>query len=177
MQYFCLSLTQCSVLIWEISGDMVQRNGRTETPLIDATNRKIKNPNFNCASYRDPSSLDAPDEPDYVDWSLYEAPLSAGSGSDFNGAQEPRPAPTGAGRANAPSNNMVWIASDSQTMDESDDDCPLDYTGYYPTTGCTRYVQCQSGSVIGGSQPCVPGTLFDVTIGVCNWAAQVPNCG
>ena len=156
---------------------MVQRNGRTETPLIDATNRKIKNPNFNCASYRDPSSLDAPDEPDYVDWSLYEAPLSAGSGSDFNGAQEPRPAPTGAGRANAPSNNMVWIASDSQTMDESDDDCPLDYTGYYPTTGCTRYVQCQSGSVIGGSQPCVSGTLFDVTIGVCNWAAQVPNCG
>lgn len=104
-----------TVLIWEISGDMISHNGQTLTPLIDATNMKIQNPNFNCATLRDPNwALSsqtynyAPPEPDTVDWSGYVAPLNTGgSGNDFNGAGgggggyvpaqvpvNPRPAPT-----------------------------------------------------------------------------------
>ena len=37
-------------------------------------------------------------------------------------------------------------------------------------------VYCQNGEVVGAPLPCVPGTLFDVTIGVCTWAANV-QCG
>jgi hypothetical protein len=104
-------------LIWEISGDMISHNGQTLTPLIDATNMKIQNPNFNCATLRDPTwALSsqtynyAPPEPETVDWTGYVAPINTGgSGNDFNGAGgagggggyvpvpvpvNPRPAPT-----------------------------------------------------------------------------------
>ncbi|KAL7546386.1 hypothetical protein ACHAWF_009722 [Thalassiosira exigua] len=59
---------------------------------------------------------------------------------------------------------------------ESDDDCPLEYTGPFPTPGCAGYVYCNNGEVEGGSQPCSGGTLFDVTIGVCSWKETV-RCG
>mmetsp|Transcript_19099 Transcript_19099/g.41357 ORF Transcript_19099/g.41357 Transcript_19099/m.41357 type:complete len:817 (+) Transcript_19099:106-2556(+) len=180
-------------LIWEISGDMIDRgNGQMLTPLIDATNAKIQNPNFNCASLHDPSwALKdgtyryAPDEPATVDWSNYVAPLSTGSANDFNGAQDgaPRPAPTpGLNVYNTPS-NYVYTASGNERANNSNnagdgisDDCPLDFTGYYPTAGCAKFVECSAGSVLGGSMPCSPGTLFDVKITACTWAEQV-TCG
>ena len=85
-----------TVLIWEISGDMIDLgNGQIATPLIDATNAKILNPSLDCSGLRDPewalsdqAYLYAPDEPDTVDWSNYIAPNSMGSANDFNGAQE-----------------------------------------------------------------------------------------
>ena len=58
----------------------------------------------------------------------------------------------------------------------SSNDCPLDYTGYYATAGCTSYVYCQAGNVVGAALPCVPGTLFDTTISTCAYAENV-NCG
>jgi len=174
-------------LIWEISGDMVQRpDGTLSTPLIDTVNTKIQRPNYDCAKLRDPiwalSNADyglyriAPDEPDSVDWDLYEGPANTGSGSDFDGAQ---------GNANFVSwtnadssmANMVFNADDSSANVNMSKDCPPEFTGYFASSGCERYVYCENGSVLGASLPCVPGTLFDVTIGVCNHAAQVQGCG
>merc|ERR1712127_618641 len=67
-------------LIWEISGDMIESGGVIQTPLIDAVNDKIENPNFDCSKLRDPvDNLNyqlAPDEPDTVDWENYVIPLS-----------------------------------------------------------------------------------------------------
>ena len=166
-------------------------NGRMATPLIDATNAKIQNPNYDCSTLRDPlwamsdnTYRYAPPEPAYVDWSNYDAPVtSGGSGNDFNGAVvESRPPPT----LTTPSYNTPSIYNSGSSSSgnsnnpgnkPSSDDCPLDYTGYYATAGCTSYVYCMNGVVNGGAQPCVPGTLFDVSINVCTWAANVQGCG
>ena len=173
-------------------------NGNMITPLIDATNTKIANPNFDCSTLRDPTwalSEDqyryAPDEPDTVDWSLYDAPEDVGgSTNDFNGAVPvdsyasfTAPGPTTFVDAdNAPSLNAVYVSPSTPSIpapspsSNSSGDCPLSFTGYYATAGCTSYVYCTDGNVVGASLPCVPGTLFDVTIGVCTWAANV-QCG
>jgi len=158
-------------LIWEISGDMIEReNKKIITPLIDAVNEKIRNPSFDCSSLRDPlwalsdqTYKYAPDEPDTVDWSNLVVPMSSGSANDFNGAQSGR--------------NQDSSAGDGYSSNQSKDDCPIDYTGMYASSGCMGYVYCQDGNVVGSVKPCVPGTLFDVTIGVCQWAAQVVGCG
>ncbi len=179
-------------------------NGQISTPLIDATNAKISNPSLDCSSLRDPEwalsdqdYLYAPDEPGVVDWSNYVAPISMGSANDFNGAQEESNiAPSSAGSANGindaqeeepppiPSNSVSAPMSDggSETANSgsssgsSGDACPLDYTGYYATARCESYVYCEDGEIVGAILPCVPGTLFDVTIGVCTWADTV-QCG
>ena len=188
-------------LIWEISGDMIDLgDGNMITPLIDATNAKIQNPNFDCSTLRDPTwALSdqtyryAPDEPDTVDWSLYTAPDTGGSANDFNGAQSStsdvmlsNPAPSPSSGVNTPTYNQVYTSDStpsntvssvvSSPSDGSSSECPLDYTGYYPVAGCASYVYCTNGSVVGAVLPCVPGTLFDVTISVCAYEANVV-CG
>jgi hypothetical protein len=178
-------------------------NGQISTPLIDATNAKISNPSLDCSGLRDPEwalsdqdYLYAPDEPEVVDWSNYIPPISMGSANDFNGAQEDYVAPISMGSANdsngsqeegfppIPSNSVSAPKSDvgSDTADSgsnsssSGEACPLNYTGYYPTARCEAYVYCTEGEIVGAVLPCVPGTLFDVTIGVCTWADSV-QCG
>ena len=121
--------------------------------------------------------------PDTVNWSNYIAPLNLGSGNDFDGAQGsvPVPGPTWNSDSSSPSLNYVYVPETTNgrspaTNDkggEEESDCPLQYTGYYVTAGCLGYVQCQDGQVLGGSLPCVPGTLFDMTVGVRAWDAQV----
>ena len=151
------------------------------TPLINTIKNKVENPNFDCSLIRDPnwalSNADvkvyryAPDEPESVDWSQYDGPANTGSGNDFDGAQN--------------ANFVSWNNADGSIFVPDGDagdsnqskDCPPDYTGYFAAENCERYVFCQDGAVLGASLPCVPGTLFDVTIGVCNHAAQVLNCG
>ena len=198
-----------TVLVWEISGDMIDMgNGNMATPLIDATNTKIQNPNFDCSTLRDPlwalsdqTYRYAPDEPDAVDWSSYTAPDGGGgSTNDFNGAQEEYeytiPAPAGGPTSavyddvnDAPSYNTIYNSAPTTPTvavvpsptpggdtSSSSNDCPLDYTGYYATAGCTSYVYCQAGNVVGAALPCVPGTLFDTTITTCAYAENV-NCG
>ena len=180
-----------TVLVWEISGDMIDMgNGNMITPLIDATNTKIANPNFDCSTLHDPTwalSEDqyryAPDEPDTVDWSLYEGPEDVGgSTNDFNGAQtadSPYSIPAdlyASFTVPAPSPPVQALAPAPSPSSNSSGDCPLSFTGYYATAGCTSYVYCTDGNVVGASLPCVPGTLFDVTIGVCTWADNV-QCG
>lgn len=187
-------------------------NGQVATPLIDATNAKIANPNYDCSSLRDPlwalkdqTYRYAPDEPETVDWSQYVAPASTGSATDFNGAQEepPRLKPNEP-LYNFPQNligNPIYIPESVYNSRENSvysplsslssgsggggfhskaklkgNKCPEKYTGYHAVSGCNSYVYCQNGNIVGASQPCVPGTLFDVTIGVCTWAANV-NCG
>jgi hypothetical protein len=150
-------------------------DGQISTPLIDATNAKISNPNLDCSGLGDPdmgqASLIAPDEPETVDWSNYIAPINnMGSANDFNGAQDgkdliPVPIPSYAVSANSESSPST-----------SGEACPLDYTGYYATARCEAYVYCTEGEIVGAVLPCVPGTLFDVTIGVCTWADAV-QCG
>mmetsp|Transcript_33557 Transcript_33557/g.58915 ORF Transcript_33557/g.58915 Transcript_33557/m.58915 type:complete len:735 (-) Transcript_33557:86-2290(-) len=180
-------------LIWEISGDMIDNgNSQISTPLIDATIKKIQNPNFPCSTLRDPAwALSdqnyryAPAEPETVDRSNYVAPVNTGSGNDYNGANgaQPNPAPTGnLPVPNTSSNNAVYTSPSSSgnnaaASSPSSDDCPPGLTGYRATSGCAKYMYCRGGSIVGVAQPCVPGTLFDVSIGVCTWAADVKDCG
>ena len=90
---------------------MIDRgDGQIATPLIDVTNAKIRDPNFDCTALRDPhwALKDAvyryaPAEPATVDWSGYVTPRgNAGSANDFNGAQAARPAPVSTYENNAP---------------------------------------------------------------------------
>lgn len=174
-------------LVWEISGDMIDLgNGQVSTPLIDAVNAKVQNPDMDCSTLRDPewSMRDstyriAPAEPKYVDWSKYDPPQEEEvvdeEGDDEEGGGR-RPAPTSNedSDADSPLNSIVMPKSSGKTS--IDEDCPLEFTGYFATKGCTSYAYCQDGAVVGASLPCVPGTLFDVTIGVCTWADTV-QCG
>ena len=74
---------------------MIDRgDGTMSTPLADAMNHKISNPNYPCSNLHDPTwALKdtyyryAPDEPDSVDMTNYVPPSSSGSANDFNGAQ------------------------------------------------------------------------------------------
>lgn len=174
-------------LIWEISGDMLDDGS---TPLIDATNYKINNPGSDCSTLRDPvwSLSDttyryAPDEPARVDWSQYDGPASVGSANDFNGAggsdSYVARLPSD-GDSAASSSNSVYVSTDSMQSSsqgkDDNDECPLDYTGYFALPGCKAYVYCTDGVVNGASQSCSPGTAFDVTIPGCTWESQV-NCG
>ena len=151
------------------------------TPLIDTTNNKIQNPNLDCSTLRDPTwALNdgqyryAPDEPASVDWNQYNGPMSTGSVNDFNGAGENRPLLDGNWNMN--DNAMVFQSTDRSSTNNDNNDCPLDFTGQFATPGCKGYVYCQNGQVTGGHLPCVPGTLFDISIGVCTWEDQV-TCG
>jgi chitinase len=198
-------------LIWEISGDMIQRGNQVLTPLIDATNAKIADPEYDCSLLRDPlwamrdtSYRMAPPEPESVDWNLYQGPVSTGSDNDFSGAQESRPAPSPTGNEYNSPNNGVYSPTNSNAggnsggspgnsgsapsptpgvkdaptwsdLDEGDD-CPPDYDGYFPTPECSGYVYCQGGAVVGASQPCVPGTKFDLAITACAYESNV-QCG
>ncbi len=152
-------------------------DGKISTPLIDATNAKISNPNLDCSGLGDPdmgqASLYAPDEPETVDWSNYVAPISMGSANDFNGAQEGEQPIL---PAIIPSYTVSAEPNSESSPSTSGEDCPLDYTGYYATARCESYVYCDKGNIVGAVLPCVPGTLFDVTIGVCTWADGV-QCG
>ena len=176
-----------TVLVWEISGDMIDLgNGQVSTPLIDAVNNKVQNPDMDCAALRDPewSMRDstyriAPAEPKYVDWSLYDPPQEEGvvdeEGDDEEeGGRRPAPTSNEDSDADSPLNSIVMPKSSGKSS--IDEDCPLEYTGYFATKGCSSYAYCQNGAVVGAPLPCVPGTLFDVTIGVCTWADTV-QCG
>jgi hypothetical protein len=181
-------------LIWEISGDLLD-NG--ETPLIDATNNKINDPNLDCSKLRDPlwalstsTYLYAPDEPDEIDWNDAPSTLqSSGSENDYNGAQSisrPASASTSGGdestqsqqytqtytvdTGSSPGANFVQLAP---SITKGTNDCPMSFTGYWASSDCTRYFQCQDGSMVGATQPCVPGTLFDVSINTCALAGNV----
>jgi len=179
-------------LIWEISGDMLPDGS---TPLIDATNRKILNPGYDCGALRDPVRglrwEQAPPEPAEVDWTGYQGPArTGGSDSDFNGAQTGGVAPPVVPPANSDSDhyispqNFVWensIASfstgggEDEEDEEEDGDCPMGYTGYFATKDCTGYMLCSNGNA-GTVMPCVPGTLFDVAITACAFAHTVTGC-
>ncbi|KAL3788754.1 hypothetical protein HJC23_012310 [Cyclotella cryptica] len=210
------------LLAWEISGDMLD-NG--ETPLIDATNNKIQNPDMDCSKLRDPlwalsdtTYRYAPPEPDHVDLSSVN-PLNLAAPMGYsNGNTLPAPSPTnnspsaptnGSPTLNAntigispvspptnnspsfPTNNSPTLnandpattgSSSSETTQSSSastsppGDCPPDFTGYWASGDCTQYMYCQAGAVVGVLMPCVPGTLFDVTIGTCAFATNVAGC-
>ncbi len=167
-----------------LSGDMLE-NG--QTPLIDATNDKINDPNLDCSKLRDPMwSLSsstyfyAPDEPDKVDMSNAASfsIQSTGSTNDFNGAQDTelvRPASLSTSDNSVSPQNQVWVDDDGSSSSTVGlvKDCPNGYTGYWTSIDCTRYFQCLDGELLGASLPCVPGTLFDVHINTCAFAANV----
>lgn len=51
--------------------------------------------------------------------------------------------------------------------------CPTGHTGLRPVSDCTQFYHCVNGTIVGVPIACGGGTLFDVSIGTCNWAAQV----
>merc|ERR1719401_2089751 len=192
-------------LIWEISGDMIETEaGQIATPLVDAANAKIENPDFDCSALRDPpwalrdaTYRHAPPEPATVDWSEYAPPLGdAGSANDFDGARDSsgdgapaaRPPLVATGTEEAAPSDPARGAEGGPGDDPGDDpgeeeeeeaaavDCPPDYTGYFSTSDCVMYGYCQFGEPVGVALPCVPGTLFDVSTSACTWANMV-SCG
>ncbi|KAL3799917.1 hypothetical protein ACHAW5_006648 [Stephanodiscus triporus] len=57
------------------------------------------------------------------------------------------------------------------------DSCPLGATGNYPVTSCSGYIQCVWG-MHWGTTACPAGTIFDVSLGVCNWSLTTTcQCG
>jgi len=50
--------------------------------------------------------------------------------------------------------------------------CPSGATGNYATFDCAGFLMCVSGASVG-TFACTPGTLFDESLGVCNWPYAV----
>jgi hypothetical protein len=176
-----------------------------ETPLIDATNAKIDNPNLDCSKLRDPlwalkddAYHYAPPEPETVDWSGYSAMNLAAPMGYSNGDAVPKPAPHPTSPTPPTTNNSPTLNSNTIGIPANDpspnanandnananananpspsEDCPPDHTGYWASSDCTQYMYCQAGAVVGALMPCVPGTLFDVTTATCAFASNVPGC-
>jgi len=195
-------------LIWEISGDMIDvGNGNMQTPLADAMNAKIRNPNYPCSNLKDPSWAladqtyrYAPAEPASVDWTDYVGPrLSSGGANDYDGAQVPAPGPTvpvyttpqntayvqvpppipTVPEYNSPQNMVFNSAPAENNFGNSrpggSHGCPRGHTGYAAAEGCTKYMYCRSGNIVGALMPCVPGTLFDVEVSGCVYASNLRN--
>ncbi len=51
--------------------------------------------------------------------------------------------------------------------------CPNKMTGYVPFEDCTKFYYCKAGNIDGDIDICPDGTLFDVVMGICNWAGMV----
>lgn len=51
--------------------------------------------------------------------------------------------------------------------------CPNKMTGYVPFEDCTKFYYCKAGTIDGDIDVCPDGTLFDVGMGICNWADMV----
>ena len=177
------------------------QSGQIVTPLIDAANAKIQNPDYDCSLLRDPqwalrdtTYRYAPPEPATVDWSQYVPPVGdSGSANDFNGAQEssgddggaqvsrPPPvalddSPSAVREAEVDSGDGRVDKAPGGDQEATKVDCPPEYTGYFSTADCAMYGYCQGGTPVGVALPCVPGTLFDVTTSACTWANMV-SCG
>ena len=171
-----------------------------ETPLIDATNDKINNPNLDCSKLRDPlwALSDkvyryAPPEPEKVDLSSVN-PLNLASPMGYsNGNPVPASSPSAPTTPTSTVNRSPTVATNSNTVGiqqsnpspmaasssssgSSSNDCPPDHTGYWASADCTQYMYCNAGAVVGALMPCVPGTLFDVTTSTCAHAVNVPSC-
>jgi len=65
----------------------------------------------------------------------------------------------------------------SPTSNPSDPCCQAGHTGLKAWNDCTQYYHCVSGVVTGPIYTCSAGTLFDESVQVCNWVANVPTCG
>jgi hypothetical protein len=51
--------------------------------------------------------------------------------------------------------------------------CPKDMSGYVSFEECTKFYYCKAGKIDGDIDVCPDGTLFDVGMGICNWASMV----
>lgn len=51
--------------------------------------------------------------------------------------------------------------------------CPNKMTGYVPFEDCTKFYYCNAGNIDGDIDICPDGTLFDIVMGICNWAGMV----
>jgi len=60
-----------------------------------------------------------------------------------------------------------------------DESCPPEYTGNKAVNGCSGYIYCAAGTQLG-EYICSPGTVYDITLGYCNWSqnvnTDVPGC-
>ena len=51
--------------------------------------------------------------------------------------------------------------------------CEEFYTGHKPFEDCTKFYYCTDGKISGDIESCAAGTMFDVTMGICNWKSEV----
>jgi len=54
--------------------------------------------------------------------------------------------------------------------------CPIGHTGWLPYLECTHYFYCQDGNLVGEPYACAEGTIYDVSIGNCNWITSGVVC-
>lgn len=79
----------------------------------------------------------------------------------------------------APSPAPTPVISDPPTADSANPEsmcCPTGFTGLRAMDSCKKFYHCHSGMVQGSGQACPPGTLFDSSIGNCNWESSVSSC-
>ena len=51
--------------------------------------------------------------------------------------------------------------------------CPNKMSGYVSFEECSKFYYCKAGKIDGDIDICPDGTLFDVVMGICNWASMV----
>ncbi len=51
--------------------------------------------------------------------------------------------------------------------------CPNKMSGYVSFEECAKFYYCKGGKIDGDIDICPDGTLFDVVMGICNWASMV----
>ena len=51
--------------------------------------------------------------------------------------------------------------------------CPNKMSGYVPFEECNKFYYCKAGKIDGDIDVCPEGTLFDMGMGICNWASMV----
>jgi len=51
--------------------------------------------------------------------------------------------------------------------------CPNGMSGYVSFEECTKFYYCKAGKIDGDIDVCPDGTLFNVALGICDWATMV----
>jgi len=84
-------------------------------------------------------------------------------------------APTPNLRTNNPTLAPVPAPTDApvQSPPSSGPCCPAGYSGMHATPGCSGFVQCLNGQILGTMISCPPATKFDSSFNYCNWASEV----
>ena len=164
-------------LIWELSGDFMPD---FSTPLLDAVNDKLADPNMNCAGgppytpVPSPTVTGSPVSTTGSPTKGTNSPTSS-TGSPTKGTGSPTDYSAPTTEAPSPSPTEKGTASPTKS-NPSTSSCPNGYSGLRAVSNCEQFVHCRNGEVISQPISCPTGTLFDNSTQQCNHDYNV-TCG